>query len=69
MDNGDGTVTDLNTGLMWEVKAPGAATCLGDLHAVNAACTWSEVTGVWIDALNAEGSTGYAGHSDGGFRT
>src|SRR6266446_5061606 len=65
-DNGDGTITDLNTGLTWEKKGSGgdASTCLTDLHGVNSACTWAQATGAWIDAVNAEGGTGFAGHSD-----
>jgi len=60
-NNGDGTVTDLNTGLMWEVKEAGGApgNCLGALHGVSATCTWVEATGVWIAAVNAEAFAGY----------
>src|SRR5262245_50375867 len=36
LDNGDGTVTDLNTGLMWEKK-----TVDGSVHDVNNAYTWT----------------------------
>jgi hypothetical protein len=32
LDNGDGTVSDLNTGLMWEKKSPSGT---GDVHDVN----------------------------------
>jgi hypothetical protein len=61
-DNGDGTITDLNTGLMWEKKAvAGGGTCLVALHDVDANCSWFDATGAWISAVNAEG---YAGHSD-----
>ena len=65
-DNGDGTITDLNTGLTWEKKGSGgdAGTCLTNLHGVNSACTWVQATGAWIDGVNAEGGTGFAGHSD-----
>jgi hypothetical protein len=63
-DNGDGTITDLNTKLMWEKKVVGNGTCLGALHAVGAGCTWSDATGAWMSAVNAEGGTGYAGHND-----
>jgi len=61
-DNGDGTVTDLNTGLMWEVKEAGGTpgNCLAVLHGVSATCTWVEATGVWIAAVNAEALAGYA---------
>lgn len=63
-DNGDGTVTDNNTGCMWEIKVAGGGSCLTDLHAVDAWCDWADATGAWIAALNAEGPTGYAGYSD-----
>lgn len=69
-DNGDGTITDLNTGLMWEKKVAGTSSpatlnCLVlGLHNVNSDCEWLEATGDWINAVNAEGGTGYAGHSD-----
>jgi hypothetical protein len=63
-DNGDGTITDLNTGLMWETKVPGGGSCTGALHAVDATCTWAQATGDWINAVNTEGGTGYAGYDD-----
>jgi len=63
-DNGDGTITDNRTGLMWEKKVAGAGTCLDALHAVDAVCIWSDATGAWISAVNAEGGTGYAGYND-----
>jgi len=65
-DNGDGTVTDLNTGLMWEKKAAGS----GCLHCVNDEFYRWYVTAVdgsqesiwdWLDDLNA---SNFAGHSD-----
>ena len=61
-DNGDGTVTDLNTGLMWEKKVAGS----GCLHCVLDAYRWSgdgsqETIWDWLDDLNA---TNFAGHSD-----
>ena len=58
-DNGDGTVTDLNTGLMWEQKVAGGGGCTTALHAVDATCPWAQATGAWIDAVNAEGFAGY----------
>jgi len=67
-DNSDGTITDLNTGLMWEKKVSGGTrTCdLGsDLHAVDTRCRFADATGVWIDTVNAENSgAGYAGFND-----
>ena len=76
IDNGDGTITDRNTGLMWEKKAEddpdkpgGPGTCLTDLHNVNSRCTFEEATGAWIDAVNSEvnredETLGFAGHTD-----
>lgn len=64
-DNGDGTVTDNNTGLMWEKKSDD-----GSLHDKdNAFYRWSgngsqETIWDWLDDVNAEGGTGYAGHND-----
>lgn len=66
-DCGDGTVADLNTGLLWERKVAGgggSATCLTNLHGVESRCNWTQATGDWIDAVNAEGGTGYAGFDD-----
>ncbi|MBI3795372.1 MAG: DUF1566 domain-containing protein [Deltaproteobacteria bacterium] len=62
---GDGTVEDLNTGLIWEVKC---ADC-GGLHDVAYVYPWSgdgstDTIWDWLDDINAEGGTGYAGHHD-----
>ncbi len=60
-DNGE-TVTDRMTGLMWEKKrADGAVDWRQSLHSVNAACSWPEATGAWLDAVNSET---FAGSSD-----
>jgi hypothetical protein len=64
-DNGDGTVTDLNTGLMWEKKCSG---CTG-LHNVRERYRWSgdgklETVWDWLRQVNAEGEKGVAGYSD-----
>ncbi len=58
-------ICDLHTGLMWEKKTVGGddESCVANLHAVNATCLFSETT-TWIDALNAENTTGYAGFND-----
>jgi hypothetical protein len=67
VDHGDGTITDCNTGLMWEKKVPGgdaSVTCLTDLHGVDSTCTFVQAAGVWIAAINAEGGGGYAGYND-----
>lgn len=62
-DNGDGTITDNNTGLMWEKKDDS-----GGLHDKDNVYRWSgngtqETIGDWLDDVNAEGGTGYAGHN------
>lgn len=64
-DNGDGTISDLNTGLMWEKKCRGC----GGLHDDGLLVRWSGYGRVmtlwdWLDAVNAEGGTGFAGHAD-----
>ena len=42
VDNGDGTITDTETGLMWEKKVGiGAGVDLGNLHAADNAYPWS----------------------------
>ncbi len=54
-DNCDGTVTDGNTGLMWEKKVAGpSGSCLDNdkLHSVGATCNWFDATGAWINKLN-----------------
>ena len=61
----DGTIKDLNTGLIWEVKC---ADC-GGLHDVSNRYPWSgdgstDTIWDWLDDINAEGGTGYAGHHD-----
>lgn len=65
-DNGDGTITDNNTGLMWEKKDDS-----GGIHAVNEVYTWGEVVPphsmngtvtAFLAALNADG--GFAGYTD-----
>ena len=64
-DNGDGTITDLNTGLMWEKKSAD-----GSLHDVGKSFVWSSpVTDTvwdWIDAINTEvgNGIGFAGFND-----
>jgi hypothetical protein len=92
VDNGDGTITDLNTGLMWEKKCnedPPGATCPAE-HDVDSIYVWSAFCSMsvttrcstdtdcpmgetcntsgtiweWIAAINTEGGTGFAGHSD-----
>jgi hypothetical protein len=61
----DGTIQDLNTRLIWEVKCSGC----GGLHDVSNLYLWSgdgtqETIWDWLDDINTEGGTGYAGHND-----
>jgi hypothetical protein len=61
-DNGDGTVTDESTGLVWEKKTDD-----GGLHDKDKAFTWDPGTGSiweWLAAVNAEGGSGLAGKTD-----
>jgi hypothetical protein len=63
-DNGDGTITDNNTGLMWEKKGDN-----GGLHDKDNGYPWTgngtqETIWDWLDDVNAEGGTGFAGYSD-----
>ncbi|HYC00580.1 MAG TPA: DUF1566 domain-containing protein [Candidatus Limnocylindrales bacterium] len=65
VDNGDGTITDTNTGLMWEKKGFEIS---GD-HSADTTYAWSSLdSGTiwdWIERVNNEnGGAGYAGHND-----
>ena len=55
-DNGDGTITDLNTGLMWEKLSND-----GSIHDKDNYYTWTAAVSSKIAALN---SANYAGHND-----
>jgi hypothetical protein len=63
VDNGDGTVTDNSTGLMWERKTGGAnpSSCPGnsttDVHDVNNCYTWNDPT---IDSIFGPSGTLYS---------
>jgi hypothetical protein len=62
---GDGTIEDKRTGLIWEVKCENC----GGLHDVTTVYRWSgngsqETIWDWLDDINTEGGTGYAGHND-----
>jgi len=56
VDNGDGTITDTNTGLMWEKLSDD-----GSIHDKDDQYNWNSV-GLKIGALNSAG--GFAGHTD-----
>jgi hypothetical protein len=57
-DNGDGTITDLNTGLMWEKKDDNN---VGGIHDKDTTYTWEQAFTVHVAGLNG---TSFAGHSD-----
>jgi cysteine-rich repeat protein len=56
VDNGDGTITDVNTGLMWEKLSQD-----GSVHDIGIPYTWSDAF-VKVATLNSSG--GFAGHID-----
>ena len=59
VDNGDGTITDLNTGLMWEKKDRN-----GGLHQYTSTYNWTTAMGTWLNNVNNEGGVGFAGYTD-----
>jgi hypothetical protein len=64
VDNGDGTITDRATGLMWEKKSDDDG-----LHDKDKEYRWSgdgtqETIWDWLEDVNAEGGTGFAGRND-----
>jgi hypothetical protein len=48
-DNGDGTITDNNTGLMWEKKDDNNA---GGIHDMDVRYAWADALGIFIPQLN-----------------
>ena len=65
-NNGDGTITDLNTGLMWEQKIRDIVTARGN-HDVTLTFAWDSAAPTiwdWLEQVNTEGGTGLAGHND-----
>jgi len=65
-NNGDGTITDLNTGLMWEQKIRDIVTAQGN-HDVTRAFLWDAAAATiwdWLEQVNTEGGTGLGGHND-----
>jgi hypothetical protein len=56
VDNGDGTITDTNTGLMWEKKSDD-----GTIHDMKTTYSWDNSFAVHIAGLN---SASFAGHAD-----
>jgi cysteine-rich repeat protein len=57
VDNGDGTITDSNTGLMWEKLSDD-----GTIHDWNNSYAWDDAFSTKVATLNGGG--GFAGHSD-----
>ena len=55
-DNGDGTITDNNTKLVWEKKSSD-----GTIHDFHTVYTWADAFAVHIAGLN---SANFAGHND-----
>jgi len=56
-DNGDGTITDLNTHLMWEKKDQS-----GSIQDESTLYTWADALSTFIGGLNA--GAGFARHTD-----
>ncbi len=56
MDNGDGTITDVNTGLVWEKQSFD-----GSVHDVDNTYTWDQAFSGHVATLNA---MSFAGHTD-----
>ncbi len=54
MDNGDGTMTDLNTGLMWEKKSND-----GSIHDKDNLYNWADTFAVHVAGLNTASFAGY----------
>ncbi|MCZ6570417.1 MAG: DUF1566 domain-containing protein [Deltaproteobacteria bacterium] len=58
VDNGDGTITDLNTGLMWEKKSDDDS-----IHDQDTSYTWDNAFALHITTLN-DPIAPFAGHTD-----
>lgn len=57
VDNGDGTITDARTGLMWEKLSDD-----GSIHDKDTAYTWADAFATKVATLNGGG--GFAGYTD-----
>jgi hypothetical protein len=57
VDNGDGTISDVNTHLMWEKKSAD-----GGIHDQSNTYVWADAFSTFIGGLNA--GAGFAGHTD-----
>lgn len=57
-DNGDGTITDRKSTLMWEKKDQS-----GGIHDVESGYPYPAAIG-WLNSVNTEGGAGFAGYND-----
>jgi len=57
-DNGDGTITDTSTGLMWAKKSLEGSPA-ANLHHRDGMYTWADAFSAYVAALNAGGFAGY----------
>ena len=66
VDNGDGTVTDHQTGLMWERKVSGALPCLAlPTRCVSATFSFADAFATFLPEVNGKGTaSGLGGHND-----
>jgi Protein of unknown function (DUF1566) len=75
IDNGDGTVNDLDTLLMWEKKESGTSSTFDTrrvgncLHCVDDRYRWNTAMSEWLSTVNGRtnsnvGQTGFAGYED-----
>jgi hypothetical protein len=75
IDNGDGTVNDLDTLLMWEKKESGTSSTFDTrrvgncLHCVDDRYRWNTAMSEWLSTVNGRtnsdvGQTGFAGFED-----
>jgi hypothetical protein len=64
VDNGDGTITDPATGLMWEKKSFDNGPHDYRRNLRYAGDGTQETVWDWLDDVNTEGGTGFAGHRD-----
>jgi len=58
-DNGDGTITDNLTGLIWEKKSDD-----GSIHDKDTQYTWSDAFGVFLNGPAGLNTVSFAGHND-----
>jgi len=75
VDNGDGTITDFDNGLVWEKKVTGSSSSTDSrgvgncLNCVDDVYVWTTAMSQWISTLNgrtddSSSQAGFAGHTD-----